>query len=84
MRHYEFYNFQTGEVTRASFQRLRQALNYGQQIEANTMIWLRSNGWTGSHWWNVQTGERRRRVVHPINWKKEPASPFLCTAGTPS
>jgi len=84
MRHYEFYNFTTGEVRRRSFARLRFALDYGKYIDANTMIQLKANGWTGAHWWNVQTGERRRRVVHPINWKKEPASPFLCTAGSPS
>ena len=83
-KHYEFYNFTTGEVTRRSFRKLKIALAYGKYIEANTMIWLRSDGWTGPHWWNVQTGERRRRVVHPINWKKEPASPFLCAAGLPS
>ena len=84
MRHYEFYNFTTGEVHRASFHRIRYALEWGKAKGHNTMIQLKSNGWTGAHWWNVQTGERRRRVVHPINWKKEPASPFLCTAGNPS
>ena len=84
MRHYEFYNFTTGEVTRRSFSRLRFALAYGQYIEANTMVVLKANGWTGAHWWNCQTGERRRRIVHPINWKLEPASPFLNTAEAPS
>ena len=84
MRHYEFYNFTTGEVHRASFHRIRYALEWGKAKGHNTMIQLKANGWTGAYWWNVQTGERRRRVVHPINWKKEPASPFLCTAGTSS
>lgn len=85
MRKYEFYNFTTGGVTRRSFSRLKYALAYGQHIEANTMIRLLETGYTGAHWWNVQTGERRRRTVHPHRWAgRKNASPFLCTANLPS
>ena len=80
MRYYEFYNLSTGEVARARFHRIAYALAWGKAKGHNTMIQLKANGWTGPHWWNVQTGERRRRVVHPINWKTEPASPFMVSA----
>ncbi len=80
MSHYEFYTFETGEVSRRSFPRVKCALEFGREIGANTMIQLLETGWTGPHWWNVQTGERRRRVVHPINWKTDPASPFMVSA----
>ena len=63
---------------RRSFSRPKYALAYGQRHRSQHHDPVIETGYTGAHWWNVQTGERRRRVVHPHKWRDDKAaSPFL-------